>query len=263
MLILNSHFGGFILTLTLLPLLFRTSEIPGSDVRIITISSEMGKFISPTAPKSLADFNKSQTSGNSTSDADLDSFINKQKRYAFTKVLNAAFATELQRRLLSSYLYSGYVDQDADGKRKEKGSPIISLSLHPGLVATQGGLDLFPTWLHPILNLIGKTPLQGSKAALFASSALEVRTSSSRFSPKAVLKSLAEEKGGKEGLKVNKNAQGKGGDDRGYYGVYLMPDAKIGVPTEQCVNELWAKDAWEGTVGALKEVLGESWVPEL
>jgi len=75
-------------------------------------------------------------------------------RYTTTHVI--LFASKLQRILTS------------------KGIDAVSLSLHPGVVATQNGLNLFPKFLHPLLLLVGKTPLQGATAALFAATAAEV-----------------------------------------------------------------------------------------
>ena len=42
------------------------------------------------------------------------------------------------------------------------------------MVATPGGLNLFPSRLRPILRLVGLTPLQRAISALFASTAAEV-----------------------------------------------------------------------------------------
>jgi hypothetical protein len=86
---------------------------------------------------------------------------------------------------------------------------IISVALHPGLVATGGGLDLFPYWLKPILRRLGKTPLQGASSALFAATMPEVKE--------------------KENI---------------YKGAYLGPRAKMSLLSDAGQDAKLAKDLW-------------------
>src|ERR1700733_3123522 len=65
------------------------------------------------------------------------------KRYAISKVANTLFASELQRKMDS------------------EGVPIISMSIPPGVVATDGGMGLFPDFVKPLLKLAMATTLQG------------------------------------------------------------------------------------------------------
>ena len=95
----TNHIGHFQLTKLLLPLLEKTASKPGSDVRVITVSSEA--------------FNMSPN---------IDTIISTEKltatgpwaRYGASKAANILFAAELARR-----------------------SPALkSVSLHPGLIKT-------------------------------------------------------------------------------------------------------------------------------
>lgn len=148
-----SYVGHFALVKALLPILRHTAALPGADTRVITVSSVAHAFIKDVVLDNKADLNNTYA----TKPSSVDSFQAKQDRYHFTKLLNILFASELQRRM-----------------DKEK-IPIISISIHPGVVATETGLNLFPSWLRPILRRVGLTPLQGAVSALFASTAPEVR----------------------------------------------------------------------------------------
>lgn len=81
----------------------------------IQIASDAHNFTPPNIKfDSFEDFNVTLAS----SPASVNSLKAKSARYGFSKLMNIYFARELQRRL----------DKD--------GVDIISLSLHPGLVAT-------------------------------------------------------------------------------------------------------------------------------
>lgn len=85
----TNHFGPFVLTTTLLPLLKKTARIPGSDVRIVTLSSNAHTFVEHD-PKfaSLDDCNSSCVANVQ----DADTFMNRTKRYGLSKLANLLFA---------------------------------------------------------------------------------------------------------------------------------------------------------------------------
>lgn len=167
---------------------------------MITVASDLHTYVKDIKADTKANFNVTFATDPSSN----DSLVAKNKRYAFTKVLNVLFASELQRR----------VDQ--------QGVPIISISLHPGVVATGGALDLFPRWLSPILRLLAKNPLQGSISALFAATAPEVRLKSAE-----------------------------------YGGAYLGPSGKMAVASETARDEKLAKQLWALTEETVKTILEE------
>ena len=73
------------------------------------------------------------------------------RRYGFSKLANVLFASELQRRF------------DADGVS------IISISLDPGPVGTEGALSIFPGFLGPLLKrFVMANPSHGAWPSLFA-----------------------------------------------------------------------------------------------
>jgi NAD(P)-dependent dehydrogenase (short-subunit alcohol dehydrogenase family) len=84
-------------------------------------------------------------------------------RYGFSKLLNVLFAKELQRRC------------DVDG------ISIISISFNPGLMATDGALGLYPIWVRGPLKAIGRSPLQGAKAALFVATSDEIALQKDKY----------------------------------------------------------------------------------
>jgi NAD(P)-dependent dehydrogenase (short-subunit alcohol dehydrogenase family) len=156
----SSHLGHFILTMTLFPLLQSTAALPGSDVRVVTVSSGAHKFAKVvTRISTKEDLNETFAAeiGN------IDSVMAKQSRYAFTKALNVLFASEMQR----------YADALS--------VPLVSLSVNPGVVGTSGALDLWPTWFQPIVRYLAKSPLQGASTLLFAAVSWEVAENRTRY----------------------------------------------------------------------------------
>jgi hypothetical protein len=78
-------------------------------------------------------------------------------RYALSKLANILFASELQRRF------------DAEN------IPIISTSLNPGGINTEGGMSVWPAWMRPIMSRIFAPPETGAVPVLYLASAKEVR----------------------------------------------------------------------------------------
>ncbi|KAI0060008.1 NAD-P-binding protein [Artomyces pyxidatus] len=116
-----NHIGPYVFTTTLLPLLKRTAEEPGPDVRIVNVSSSTYNRVGQqTKFGSLEDFNESQSKpGNE------NTYRSKFKRYGKTKIMNI-LTRELQRRL------------------DEEGVPITVIALHPGGVAIDGAHEKSP-----------------------------------------------------------------------------------------------------------------------
>lgn len=164
----------------------------------MTVSSDLHNYLGAIKLSTKEDFNATFSSDASSA----DSLMAQAKRYNFTKLLNVLFATELQRRADAECL------------------PLISISLHPGVVATGGALDLFPSFMRSMLKALGKTPLQGAKSALVAAASTEVKAKQEK-----------------------------------YKGAYLGPGGKLGRASAAGRDEKLAKELWELSEKAVKEIL--------
>ncbi|KAF8837408.1 hypothetical protein BDN67DRAFT_973061 [Paxillus ammoniavirescens] len=99
----------FVLTRELLPVLKQTAAEPGSDVRVVVVSSAGHALVSGKPRfRNIDDINNEYSSA----------FVPSFARYCCSKLANILYASELQRRL------------DAEA------SPITVISLHPGAVNT-------------------------------------------------------------------------------------------------------------------------------
>ncbi|OCL12811.1 NAD(P)-binding protein [Glonium stellatum] len=194
-----NHIGHFILVDRLLPLLKKTASQTDADVRVVTLSSMM---ISQ-APATTR-FDTPESLYNPTGLRD-NGIISMMKRYSVSKLANTLFASELQRRMDS------------------EGVPIISISVHPGAVATDGGMGLFPNFMKPLLKIAMSTPLQGATTQLFAATAAEVRKQKEKY-------------GGK----------------------YLVPYGKVKEPGALATSEKLAGELWESTNELVGKLLPKS-----
>lgn len=168
--------GHFALTTKLLHLLRKTSELEGSDVRIVTVSSEAHKFTTSPEFSTLEGLNKP--------------CLNSAIRYGNSKLSNMVFTQELQKRL------------DDTG--------IICLSVHPGGVATEisrSGLKAYP-FLAPFMfiqNYVLMPAKDGAITSLYAATSSEVRSKQMKaeylipFGEIGSKSKLAEDKEGKLG----------------------------------------------------------------
>ncbi|KAJ5766561.1 uncharacterized protein N7511_004177 [Penicillium nucicola] len=95
----TNHTGHFHLTMLLLPTLLKTAEEPGSDVRVVSLSS-IGHNLAP-AFDTILDQEKLKK-------------VNTNARYGASKAANILFAAELARRYPS----------------------LTSVSVHPGIILT-------------------------------------------------------------------------------------------------------------------------------
>jgi NAD(P)-dependent dehydrogenase (short-subunit alcohol dehydrogenase family) len=115
-------------------------------------------------------------------------------RYGIAKAANSLFAVELQRRLDT-----------------EK-STIMSMSIHPGGVATKGAEGVFWSFFVPIMRLTFLPPDKGAITSVFAATASEPRER-----------------------------------EKEYKGQYLIPYGKVGTPHRAVKDEKVARDLWETT----------------
>ncbi|KAH8097016.1 NAD-P-binding protein [Cristinia sonorae] len=156
-----NHLSPFVFTLTLLPLLTRTASEPGSDVRIVNLSS--GQVKSPNQRLGRLHFRNRDD----FNDLHKDELAPVRGRYAMSKTANALFTTALQARF------------------EKDGIPIIAAAVDPGLVDTEGirnvMLPSLPKAFQMLYSLhISRTfvaPSKGAHAQLFASTAPQLRSS--------------------------------------------------------------------------------------
>ncbi|KZO91910.1 NAD-P-binding protein [Calocera viscosa TUFC12733] len=149
-----NHLGHFALTTGLLPLLERTARLPGSDVRIVTVSSVAHAYApASTTFESLNEFKATCATG---AKGRVDGFRPYMARDWHSKLANVLFAKELQRRL------------DAQG------IPALSMSLSPGSVSTAGSKRAVGLFYYPLSALFFLTPLQGALTSLFAATSPQV-----------------------------------------------------------------------------------------
>lgn len=90
-------------------------------------------------------------------------------RYVMAKSANVLFAKELQRRC------------DA------KGIPIISTSIHPGGVATDGAMAIFTPLVKPLVWLSAVPADEGAVMSLFTATAPIVRSNEARYKGRYLL----------------------------------------------------------------------------
>ncbi|KAL0954793.1 hypothetical protein HGRIS_003741 [Hohenbuehelia grisea] len=160
-----NHFAPFVFTKLLSPLLIKSAEKQGTDVRVIMVSSEIhsrappgGKFASldeindPLAPPSSQ-----------------DGLVARYARYARTKLANILYAKQLQKVF------------------DEASSTALAIAVNPGGVATDtvledmGSFRLVGPILRFLVSKFAKSPLEGSLSALYVATSPDVRRSASKF----------------------------------------------------------------------------------
>ncbi|KAI8986748.1 NAD-P-binding protein [Trametes punicea] len=159
---LINHVSPFIFTRTLLPLLRRTAEEPGSDVRIVVLSSDMITYLKGQQIhfRDINDFNE-KFGDNMSSDL---------RRYALSKLANILFVKQLQ------------------GKFDSDGAPITVLSVYPGTVYTEGVLK-DPFARMPILGALFRfyvrhffdSPSDGAYSTVFAAASPVVKAEREKY----------------------------------------------------------------------------------
>ncbi|KAI0372109.1 NAD-P-binding protein [Pilatotrama ljubarskyi] len=186
---LVNHVSPFIFTKTLLPLLTQTAKEPGSDVRIVMVSSETIGYLKGRELhfRDINDLNEKFGNG----------IMAEFNRYGTSPLANVLYAKQLQKKL----------DFEA--------IPITVMSLHPGAVNTEG-FRKDPITKTPILGpillfVLGKiflTPTEGAYASAFAAASPLVKAERDKYkgaylvppgkiakppAPQAESKELAEE----------------------------------------------------------------------
>ncbi|KAF2798650.1 short-chain dehydrogenase [Melanomma pulvis-pyrius CBS 109.77] len=209
-----NHLGPFLLTTTLIPLLIKTAKI-NPDVRIVTMSSTAHYDVPESVARfdSLSAFNEGFETPRSTADegplaafgdtfgTDIGDIQSIFIRYGYAKLANVLFAKELQRRL------------DAQGV------PILSLSVHPGAVGTNGAAAFLGGRDTEIFKQ-SISPADGGITPLFAAAHPEPREQVERY---------------------------KGG--------FVMPWGGLKEPSALARDERNAKQLWETSERVLEGVL--------
>ncbi|KAJ7436787.1 NAD(P)-binding protein [Mycena galericulata] len=160
-----NHFAPFTFTCTLLPLLISTSKQPESDVRVVTISSDIHSR-APAGGKFSTLDEVNETLGPTGSPNGL---FARYARYARSKLANILFAKGLQNKFDS-----------AD-------SSVISISVNPGGVATEtvlnnmGSVTLVGPVMRFLVSNLAASPLDGAAGVLFAATSREVRRQEVKF----------------------------------------------------------------------------------
>jgi len=144
----TNHFGHFLLTSELLPLIITTPKS-----RIINISSK-----AQSHTKIGIDFQKFKLNDPSQ--------YKSTEAYMQSKFANVIFTNELQERL------------------KQAGSKTLTFSVHPGVVLTELTRYINPilvTALYPIGWLLMKSPYDGSHTSIYAAIAPELENHGGAF----------------------------------------------------------------------------------
>ncbi|KAI9459151.1 NAD-P-binding protein [Lactarius psammicola] len=110
-----NHISPFLFTKTLLPVMEKTALEPGSDVRIVNVSSVAHRWVPNPRYDSLEAFNNDFAS----------TWRPKLNVYSYTKLANVLWTKELQRRFDAGKI------------------PITAMSIHPGNVMSEGNVKLF------------------------------------------------------------------------------------------------------------------------
>ena len=136
-----------------------------ADVRILVVSSLAHRVVVQKQFKSKDDLN-GPTNANG--------YYAKFRRYAFSKLLNIFWVSELSRRL---------AEQHEDG-----GDKILCLSLHPGSVATEGAFQSnahlpwpFSVLANKIMKWFFTSPSKSAATILIAAAAQELRKEEEKY----------------------------------------------------------------------------------
>ncbi|KZS87517.1 NAD-P-binding protein [Sistotremastrum niveocremeum HHB9708] len=152
--VVTNHISPFVFTNELLPLMKKTAQEPGSDVRIVNVSSYAHTLPASQYTKFDSKESLNVTFGSGT--------LDQMRRYGITKLMNVLHINELQRRLDTENV------------------PIICISLHPGGVQTPGLLEGVSKWrfgsfLKTIAGTFLKSSSDGALTSTFAAAAPVVR----------------------------------------------------------------------------------------
>ncbi|KAH7176115.1 hypothetical protein EDB81DRAFT_836280 [Dactylonectria macrodidyma] len=194
--------GPFLFVNRIMPLLETAAKEGAADVRIVNISSIAHRDMLPTRfefPFESPYFLSKPVLQYPWQWSSLGKFMFSfdMVRYAVSKAGVVLFTRELQRRL------------DA------LGLPILSISVHPGGVATEGAMATNGALFKAVARLCFLSPEQGAMAPLFAAVAAEVRLESEKYKGKFLVpigkaetpNPVVEDEGQAKGLWVNMTAE--------------------------------------------------------
>ncbi|KAI0333457.1 NAD-P-binding protein [Cubamyces sp. BRFM 1775] len=156
-----NYVGTYVFTRALLPLLKKTAQEPGSDVRIIAVNSNANN----QCPKDVH-FRNVDDLNREFADTSFPQFI----RYAYSKMMQLMFIKELQRKLDA---------QDV---------PILCIAADPGAVNTEG-VQAYAHSVGPLLspiytliaNLTFAKPTKGAYSTVFAAASSLPRKDSAKY----------------------------------------------------------------------------------
>ncbi|CDO76361.1 hypothetical protein BN946_scf185011.g25 [Trametes cinnabarina] len=146
--VMVNYVGTYLFTRALLPLLKRTAQQPGSDVRIVAVNSDANEQCPYDVRfRNLDDLNRE------FAEKSFPQFM----RYAFSKLMQWMFIRELQHRF------------------EQENIPIVCIAVDPGQVNTEG-VRAYANSVGPILaplytliaNLTFSSPTKGAYGAVFA-----------------------------------------------------------------------------------------------
>ncbi|KAL0935647.1 short chain dehydrogenase [Colletotrichum truncatum] len=165
------HVGHFVFTNGILPLLKNATKEKHADVRIITISSNVNYAMFPSNYEFTFDSPSFLTNPVPYYPlhwrlASRHIFVVDMIRYGASKIANLLFAQELQRLL------------------DEQNLPILSISVHPGGVDSDGCKEIGGSIFSLLRSTTFLTVDQGAVTPLFAATAKEVRENASKFKGK-------------------------------------------------------------------------------
>ena len=153
-------------------------------------------------------------------DTKLNDILAINSTLASSPALNS-FAARYGRYCLSK-LANVLFASELQRRVSANGVNLVSVSLKPGFVGTDNAISALPAFFQPLMRFLGSTPLQGARAALFAATAEEIDK-----------------------------------DQKRYKGKYLNPDGSVALPSVLARNIDLARDLWELTAQAVKNMLGE------
>jgi NAD(P)-dependent dehydrogenase (short-subunit alcohol dehydrogenase family) len=128
----TNHLGHAMITKQLLPFLLKAAEVPGSDVRIVSNTSD--GYEAHRAIKGGISFEE-LASGSTMNRR----FLGTWQRYGQSKLANILFAAELSRRY----------------------PQLTSVVIHPGVVNTPmlAGMSLSARWFNNVMTSLTRTPI--------------------------------------------------------------------------------------------------------
>lgn len=166
--ILISHVGHFLFTNQVLPLLKAAARDPGSDVRIVTVSSNVQKDLLPSSCE--IEFRRPDVFQQPV--LYYPAYWRYFARFLFTTDMIAYAHAKLANVHFTKGLQSKMDEQDV---------PIVVLSVNPGSVNTAAAQSIFPKWVWMLIRWRFLTPDEGAKNSLFAAAAEVIRRRSEKY----------------------------------------------------------------------------------